>query len=106
MRDLLDIFKQKREGFNLLDAKILWTVVLSKKHCLTGNTKHYKGNELLPRPAELRIVKHSVDRGFFLYYCDDNGDCLTDTYHESTQHAMEQAEFEFNVKKNEWIEHT
>jgi hypothetical protein len=31
----------------------------------------------------------------YLFYCDDDWRCLTDTYHEGMEHAVAQAEFEF-----------
>ena len=55
----------------------------------------------MPHPAMLRIVKYG-DSGVYLYYCDEAGGEYTDTWHETIARAIEQAEFEFNVRPQEW----
>jgi hypothetical protein len=60
--------------------------------------------EELPPPSELRIVKYDGDSGFYLFYCDDSGKEFTDTYHDSLEEALAQAEWEFGVKPHEWVE--
>jgi len=56
----------------------------------------------MPIPSELRIVKFQNDPGFYLLYLDDGGNELTDTYHENLERALEQGNWEFNVKPDEW----
>lgn len=68
----------------------------------TGKTRHWSGGELLPAPSELRIVKYPDDPGFYLFYCDSDGKELTDTYHDSLEGALAQAEWEFEAKASEW----
>ena len=53
-------------------------------------------------PVELRIVQYSSDPGFYLFYCDDCGSEMTDTYHDSIHDAMAQANWEFKVEKEDW----
>jgi len=50
----------------------------------------------------LRIVKYIDDPGYYLLYCDEHGQELTDTYHESLADAMTQAEWEFQVRAHDW----
>jgi hypothetical protein len=57
---------------------------------------------LLPPPAELRIVQYPNDPGFYLLYYDRDGQEMTDTYHDSLEEAMAQAEWEFEARKGEW----
>jgi hypothetical protein len=77
---------------------------LGPQHQPTGKTRHYHGNTLLPAPYELRIVKYldSNDPGCYLFHCDASGTEFTDTYHETVEDAMSQAEWEFGVKQDEW----
>jgi hypothetical protein len=56
----------------------------------------------MPPPSELRIVSYPDDNGYYLFYCDGNGVEMTDTYHESIERALSQAEWEFEVKPDEW----
>ena len=81
---------------------ILRRMQLSSLYPPTGKTHHYLGSEALPPPSELRIVKYLDDPGFYLFYCDNSGRELTDTYHDTLEGAMAQAEWEFGVKANDW----
>jgi hypothetical protein len=42
------------------------------------------------------------DPGYYLFYCDDSGVEFTDTYHDSLDQALSQAEWEFRTKADEW----
>jgi hypothetical protein len=50
----------------------------------------------------LRISQYVGDPGFYLLYLDAEGNELTDTYHETLEKAMSQAEWEFDVRPDEW----
>jgi hypothetical protein len=67
----------------------------------TGKTRHYR-DQLLPPPQQLEIVQLPPDSGFYLLYLDGNGAEMTDTWHESLEQAMDQANFEFGLLPNEW----
>jgi len=84
------------------DPKVLKRVRLTSKHKPTGNTRHYHGTHPVPAPAVLRIVQYESDSGFYLFYCDESGTAMIDTYHESIEAAMDQAEFEFRVEESDW----
>jgi hypothetical protein len=84
------------------EPMVLLRLPLTPAHSPTGKTRHFSGGELLPAPSELRIVKYADDPGFYLFYCDNTGKELTDTYHDTLEGAMAQAEWEFGVKENEW----
>ena len=81
---------------------VLASVRLATRHKPTKRTIHRLGNELLPVPSELRVVQHPGDPGFLLLYLDEHQQEITDTYHLSLQAALEQAEFEFGIKPDEW----
>ena len=75
---------------------------LGPLHRPTGKTRHLHGSELLPLPSELRIVKYFDGSGFYLFYCDGTGKEFTDTYHDTLECALAQAEWEFGVKEGDW----
>ena len=52
--------------------------------------------------VRVRIARYANDPGFYLLYFDANGDEMTDTYHDSIEDAMAQADFEFEVRPDEW----
>ena len=83
--------------------KIIKNIKLKTHHKPTGNTKHFRwGKELSNEIWELKIIKIDPEPGFYLIYFDSKANELTDTLHDSLEAAMQQAEFEFNVKQNEW----
>ncbi|WP_298061255.1 hypothetical protein [uncultured Campylobacter sp.] len=69
----------------------------------TGNTAHYDSDTILPQPSALSIIQYGGDSGFYLFYLNESEKEQTDTYHESIEGAFKQAEFEFGVKKEDWI---
>jgi hypothetical protein len=77
-------------------------VKLRQEHVSTGKTNHYVGGAEMPRPVELQIVTYGEDSGYYLFYCDAAGVEMTDTYHDTVEEAMAQAEFEFSVKPDDW----
>ena len=42
------------------------------------------------------------DRDCYLFYFDANGNCLTDTWHETLERAKAQALFEFAIDEDDW----
>lgn len=85
-----------------MTPQLLWRIKLGEGHQPTGKTRHYSGGTECPKPSELRIVQYLNDPGIYLFYCDDAGREVTDTYHDSVEQAKDQAEFEFKVKPTEW----
>ena len=82
--------------------KIIKTVRLKEKKS-TGFTKHIVDESLInDNIKELKIINYPEDSGYYLFYCDDKGFQITDTYHDSITAALEQAELEFKVKPDEW----
>ncbi len=87
---------------------VLATVVLGAEHAVTGFTRHVDvwpdGTEEEVRPpSRLRIIRESGGAGVLLLYEDESGNWLSDTYHESVEDAMAQAELEFTVRREDWI---
>lgn len=85
-----------------MEPKLLRRIRLGHHHAPTGLTRHFCAGELLPPPVELKVVQYTDDCGFYLFYCDETGNEQADTWHESLEQALDQAEFEFGVKPREW----
>jgi hypothetical protein len=73
-----------------------------ERHKPTGNTRHHLGGEVWEGTHALRIVRYPDDPGFSLLYLDEGGEEVTDTWHESMEDAVHQADFEFHVKDEDW----
>jgi hypothetical protein len=87
---------------DMADYRLLWKIKLGERHTPTGKTRHYLGGAEAPTPVELRIIRYPDDPGYYLFYCDGEGVEFTDTYHDTVDEAKAQAEWEFNVKPEEW----
>jgi hypothetical protein len=75
---------------------------LGPQHKPTGRTRHLVGGAPIAKPSALRIVSYDGDPGFYLLYLDTEGKELTDTYHDTLEAALDQAEWEFGVTPDEW----
>jgi hypothetical protein len=84
------------------DYKIVRRVTLTEKHCSTGRTRHYRNGQLLSLPARLEIVQYNNDPGFYLFYIDSRNEISTDTYHDTLEAGLVQAEWEFGVELSDW----
>jgi hypothetical protein len=74
-------------------------VVLNERHFLSDS----RGKNDFPPYASLVIAQHPDDQGFFLLNICVNGQ-ITDTWHATLEDALHQAQYEFDVKQEEWIE--
>jgi hypothetical protein len=68
----------------------------------SGRTRHTLNGVEIEPAASLRILQYAEDPGFYLMHFDASGREIADTYHDSIEQAMEQAEWEYNVKPAEW----
>jgi hypothetical protein len=75
----------------------------------TGETTHAFGRiigqapvevQKIPPPASVEILEQ--DNAFYLLYLDAQGNCLTDTWHDTLDAAKRQAEFEFKISSGDW----
>jgi hypothetical protein len=93
-------------------ATVLRLAVVDENVRPTGATKHLLGaivgGELVPgRPlgpfAALAIVRYSDCEGYYLLYLDEVWDEVTDTWHETVEDAMRQAEWEYQGITEKWV---
>ena len=83
---------------------VLWSARIAGVHEPTGKTVHYYKNERLGVPASLQIARYPGDEGYYLFYLDEQGNEMTDTYHDDVEGAMDQARFEFSIPPAAWVE--
>lgn len=86
----------------MANFKIIKSIKLGSEHMQTGKTIHYQGDDLIQDITELKIVQYLEDSGYYLIYLNSLGQEVTDTYHETIESAVKQAQFEFDVMPNEW----
>lgn len=76
----------------------------------TGATKHSYGDlvdgEIVaggPLGPFAALAIQGDDSGYFLLYLDADGSPVTDTWHETLDDALEQAEFEYEGITAKWV---
>ena len=84
-----------RKAPNLIDGARLLRVADLSLAAPTGGTRHVVGDTEVDDFAAVAIAQYDSTPGFYLLYCDTDWNALTDTYHESVEDAIAQAEFEF-----------
>ena len=80
----------------------------AKVRRVTGNTAHWLGLpkseglevQKLPAPREVEISEE--EGAFFLYRLDEASCCIADTWHQTEEEAKSQANFEFDIKEDDW----
>ncbi|MGJ5815954.1 hypothetical protein [Paludibaculum fermentans] len=76
---------------------------LRPEHRSTVKTTHHVGGELAPHPSRLAIGSFDEGPGFYLLYFDEQGNEITDTFHDSIEAAQAQAAFEFDTLPGDWV---
>ena len=94
--------KEKSIGLNKMAYEIKKRVILNLNKKSEFKNIHTVGGEKILPPHELQIISYPDVEGFYLLYIDNNGEVITDTYHETLINALDQAEYEFNVLPSEW----
>jgi hypothetical protein len=82
-------------------------VVLGPHHLKPGRTKHTisdsKGKRDFPPFVALEIASCPGEESCYLFHICKSGECA-DTWHQSLEDAVHQAEYEFGVHESEWVE--
>lgn len=81
---------------------IVARVILQARHARTDHTRHYRDALPLPSAHQLEVAKFEEEPGYYLLYLDEEGQEMTDTYHDSFEEALAQAQFEFGVVLQDW----
>jgi hypothetical protein len=69
----------------------------------TGATHHTRGGKKVGPADMLRLVRLAGDESIYLIHYNANGNELTDTCHSSVEEALDQAEFEYALRKEDWV---
>jgi len=76
-------------------AKVLKFAMVSPEVEPTGATRHTVGGVEFGPAAALAIARYPNEEGTYLFYLDDSGQVVTDTWHASLDDALSQAAFEY-----------
>jgi hypothetical protein len=84
-----------------MNSRILYRVFLDSRHSEVSKTKHTTHGKVVSRPFRLDIAY--LGDGYYLLHYDIDGNELTDTCHDTEDEAFRQAEYEYGIKKTDWV---
>jgi hypothetical protein len=61
----------------------------------TGATRHFVKGEQISSFVNIALARYEDQSGIYLFYCDEDWNVITDTYHSTVDDAIGQAEYEF-----------
>ncbi|MGD0014224.1 MAG: hypothetical protein ABSD56_07350 [Bryobacteraceae bacterium] len=79
-----------------------WSVV-DGRHRSTGNCRQVVAGKLQGPAAGLAICQYEGETAYYLFGCDADWNTVTDTWHETLEGALQQAEFEYEGISRTWI---
>jgi hypothetical protein len=77
-------------------ARVLKHALVTAEVEPTGATRHVVGGVELGRASALAIAKYDDAGGYYLFYLDDAGGVVTDTWHAAVAAALDQAACEYD----------
>ncbi len=83
-------------------AQVVAYAVLDHECRSTGRCVHRHGEKRLGPFAALAIATYDGEGCYYLLYCDQNWTCVADTYHDSVEGTMRQAESEYKGVAGKW----
>jgi hypothetical protein len=88
---------------NLINGAPLvrWSAI-DERHRPTGNCRQIVAGEPQGPAAGLAICRYEGEKAYYLFGCDAEWNTVTDTWHESLEAAVEQAEFEYEGVTGTW----
>jgi hypothetical protein len=83
-------------------ARVLRYAVVDESVRATRNCKHSVLAQKMGPARALAICPYEGEPGFYLFSCDSSWQVLTDTWHETMEDALRQAEFEYEGITANW----
>jgi hypothetical protein len=90
---------------NIDGASVVCFTPIDRRHRPTGACEHKVGGSQQPSFAAVAICRFDGDDGFYLFYCDEEWKPITDTWHQTLDDAIKQAEFEYEGTSATWQRH-
>ena len=87
-------------------ARVICYTPIDDRHDPTGSCRHVVGGQLMGAFAGLAIAQYPGEDAFYLLYCDEHWDDVTDTWHQSLEEAKARAEAEYAGVTQTWITNT
>jgi hypothetical protein len=83
-------------------ARLVRWSAIDGRHRPTGNCRQIVAGVLQGPAAGLAICQYTGESAYYLFGCDSEWNTVTDTWHETLEEALEQAEFEYEGVSQTW----
>lgn len=83
-------------------ARLVRWSAIDDRHRPTGNCRQIIAGVVQGPAAALAICQYDGETAYYLFGCDSEWNTLTDTWHETLNDALEQAEFEYEGVSRTW----
>jgi hypothetical protein len=83
-------------------SKLAFYSPIDRRHRATAACKHVVAGAV-QAPFAILAIGHQTDGSFILFYCNEDWDVITDTWHETLADAKKQAEYEYEGVSATWI---
>ena len=84
-------------------GRILWELRPGLLFPVPESSLRFPDGRPLPKRQRLAIVEDSGDHGVLLLHLSEANEEFADTWHESDDHAKDQAAFELGVPPDGWV---
>ena len=86
-------------------AKVILFTPIDQRHRHTGDCVQNVAGVPQGPAAGLAICSYLGEEGYYLFGCDATWSSITDTWHQTVEEAMRQAEFEYESISGTWRRH-
>ena len=76
---------------------------IDNRHVFTRKCRQLVENEIIGPVSGLAICQYNSEDAFYLFGCNKDWQSITDTWHQSIEDAISQAEFEYENTSKTWI---
>ena len=83
-------------------ANVIMFTPIDDRHEFTGACEQIVAGTRMGPMAGLAICQYDGETAYYLFGCDQEWNTITDTWHQSLQEAIDQAEFEYRGTKFTW----
>ena len=83
-------------------ARVICYSPIDERHSFTGKTRQIVAGQLIGAMSGLAICQYPDEDCFYLFGCDADWGTVTDTWHQTLDEALHQAEFEYAGVSSTW----
>lgn len=84
-------------------ASIVLFTPIDERHRHTGECRQIVAGVIRGPAAGLAICRYDGEENVYLFGCDEQWSCVTDTWHQTIEEAIRQAEFEYEGSFATWL---